>query len=356
MKKKKTVKFKESLGIDIGSHSIKMVHLKRIHNGFKLLNYEIRPTVPSGIEYVLSDLRKDRFAPVLSEMLKTLKIKPRKMKHVVSSIGGDDISIKQIKTIFLPDEELESALFFEAKKHIPISGNEMVLDYQVLSIEEKTNNMNILLAASTKDMIQTHTNILGQAGLAPNLVDVDPLAVANSFALNTMVEDGVYIILNIGAHRTNLVIFGPKSKYFARDINFGGMNFTKDIMRKKDLGFEEAEQYKFDNGLGSTSATDDSQAISLLDISEKSTEDQIVEELRRSLRYYVKEAGNSDYRKIVLMGGGSKMEGITEYIEAKVNIPTEVFDPFVGLEMPEKLKDKQDPQLSLAIGLAMRGE
>ncbi len=356
MKKKKTVKFKESLGIDIGSHSVKMVHLKRIHNGFKLLNYEIRPTVPQGIEYILSDLRNDRFGPVISEMLKTLKLKPRKMKHVVSSIGGDDISIKQIKTIFLPDEELESALFFEAKKHIPISGNEMVLDYQVLNIEENTNNMNILLAASTKDMVQTHTNILGQAGLVANMVDVDPLAVANSFALNTMVEDGVYIILNIGAHRTNLVIFGPKSKYFARDINLGGMNFTKDIMRKKDIAFDEAEEYKFENGIGSGDSDEDTQSISLLDISEKSTHEQIVEEVRRSLRYYVKDAGNSDYRKIILMGGSAKLKGLPEYIESKVNIPTEVFDPFVGLEMPEKLKDKQDPQLSLAIGLAMRAE
>jgi type IV pilus assembly protein PilM len=232
----------------------------------------------------------------------------------------------------------------------------MVLDYQVLNIEEKTNNMNILLAASTKDMLQTHTNVLGQAGIAPNLVDVDPLAVANSFALNAMVEDGVYIVLNIGAHRTNLVIFGPKAKFFARDVNFGGMNFTKDIMRNKNLSFEEAEEYKFENGIGDPESESASQSISLLDISEKSTEEQIVEELRRSLRYYVKEAGNSDYRKVILMGGGAKMKGLAPFIESKVNIPTEIFDPFVGLEMPEKLKDKQDPQLSLAIGLAMRGE
>ncbi|HRX76286.1 MAG TPA: type IV pilus assembly protein PilM [Candidatus Cloacimonadota bacterium] len=356
MKKNKPVRFKETVGIDIGSHSIKILHLKKLHDGFKLLNYEVRPTVPQGVEYVLSDLRQERFAPVIVEMLKTLRISPKNIKHLVSSIGGDNTSIKQIKTIFLPDEELESALFFEAKKHIPISGSDMVLDYQVLSVEEKTNNMNILLAASSKDVLNQHTQILATAGLNPNLVDIDSLAVANSFALNAFVEDGVYVMLNLGAHRTNMVIWGPDAKFFARDIPYGGYNFTRDIMRKRQLEWDEAENYKFEFGLMDDPNNPAAQTISMLDISEKSTEDAIVEELRRSLRFYVKEAGNSDFRKVYLMGGSAKLKGLPEFIQDKVNVPTEVFVPFINVEMPEKFQDKKDPQLALAIGLAMRME
>jgi type IV pilus assembly protein PilM len=356
MKKKKPVKFRESLGIDIGSHSVKIVHLKRLHEGFKLLNYEIRPTVPQGIEYVPSDLRPERFAPIITEMMKTLHISPKTVKHLVTAIGGDNTSIKQIKTIFLPDDELESALFFEAKKHIPISGNDMVLDYQVLSVEEKTNNMNILLAASTKDVLNEHSNILVTAGLSPNIVDLDSLAIANSFALNSFVEDGVYVLLNLGAHRTNMVIWGPNTKMFARDIPYGGYHFTRDIMRKRQLEFNEAEVYKMEWGLMDDPSLASASTISVLDISEKSTEDMIVEEIRRSLRFYVKEAGNSDFRKIYLMGGTAKLNGLLEFVQDKVNIPTEVYLPFVNVEMPEKFQDKKDPQLALAVGLAMRTE
>jgi type IV pilus assembly protein PilM len=356
MKKKKPVKFRESVGIDIGSHSVKIVHLKRLHEGFKLLNYEIRPTVPQGVEYVPSDLRPERFAPIIVEMMKTLHIVPKTVKHLVTAIGGDNTSIKQIKTIFLPDDELESALFFEAKKHIPISGNDMVLDYQVLSVEEKTNNMNILLAASTKDILNEHSNILVSAGLSPNIVDLDSLAIANSFALNTFVEDGVYVLLNLGAHRTNMIIWGPNSKLFSRDIPYGGYHFTRDIMRKRQLEFPEADTYKLEWGLLDDPNAASTTTISMLDISEKSTEDLIVEEIRRSLRFYVKEAGNSDFRKIYLMGGTAKLKGLLEFIQDKVNIPTEIYMPFVNIEMPEKFQDKKDPQLSLAIGLAMRTE
>ncbi|HNX37215.1 MAG TPA: type IV pilus assembly protein PilM [Candidatus Cloacimonadota bacterium] len=356
MKKTKTQRFKETVGIDIGSHSVKVVHLKKLHDGFKLLNYEIRPTVPMGIEYVPSDLRPERFAPVLIEILKTLHINPKSIKHLVTSIGGDNTSIKQIKTIFLPDDELESALFFEAKKHIPISGNDMVLDYQVLSVEEKTNNMNILLAASNKDLLNEHTNILVSAGLTPNIVDIDSLAITNSFALNAFAEDGVYVLLNIGAHRTNMVIWGPDSRMFARDIPYGGYHFTRDIMRKRQMEWETAENYKLEWGLNDAADAAQVQTISMLDISEKTTEDLIVEEVRRALRFYVKEAGNSDYRKVYLMGGSAKLKGLVEYIQDKVNIPTEIFLPFINVEMPEKFQDKKDPQLALAIGLAMRLE
>jgi len=356
MKKAKTTKIKESVGIDIGSHSVKAVHLKKLHEGFRLLNCEIRPTVPIGVEYVPSDLRPDRFAPVIVEIMKAMHINPKKIQHLVTSVGGDNTSIKQIKTIFLPDDELESALFFEAKKHIPISGTDMVLDFQVIDVEEKTNNMNILLAATSKELLNEHTNTLVTAGLNPNIVDIDSLAVANSFALNAVVEEGVYVLLNLGAHRTNMVIWGPDSRLFARDIPFGGYNFTRDIMRKRQMEWEEAENYKLEFGLMDDPGAVSEQTISVLDISEKSTEDVIVEELRRSLRFYVKEAGNSDFRKLYLMGGTAKLKGLREYIEERVSVPTDIFMPFINVEMPEKFADKKDPQLALAIGLAMRQE
>jgi len=332
------------------------VHLKRIHEGFKLLNYEVRQTVPDGLEYIPSDLRPDRFTPVIAEMLRTLKISPKKVQHLVTCIGGDNVSIKQIKTIFLPDDELESALFFEAKKHLPISGGEMVLDYQVLNIEERTNNMNVLLVATTKDQMKEHTNTLVSCDLTPGIVDAEALAVANVFALNTYVEEGVYIILNVGAHRTNMVVYGPNSKFFARDIDFGGFHFTKDIMKSRNLSFEEAEKYKFEFGLKGPEVQTQGLSLSTLDISEKPTEESLAMEVKRSLRFYVKEAGNSDFRKVLLIGGGSKLIGLKDYLAENLNMETEVYDPFCNLEMPEKFRNKKDPQLALALGLAMRTE
>ncbi|MBT7469720.1 MAG: pilus assembly protein PilM, partial [Candidatus Cloacimonetes bacterium] len=48
--------------------------------------------------------------------------------------------------------------------------------------------------------------------------------------------------------------------------------------------------------------------------------------------------------------------GLVEYFAEQLNIPTEIYNPYANLEMPEKFKNKQDPQLALALGLAMRTE
>jgi len=356
MAKTKTVKFKESIGLDIGNHSIKMVHLKKTHQGYKLLNCESLSTIPEGIEPVFSDLSPDRYGPILSQLVKTMKLKSKKIKHLVSSIGGDNTSIKQIKTIFLPDEELESALFFEAKKHLPISGSEMNLDYQVLNVEEKTNNMNILLASSTKALLKEHSNILTSADLTPGIVDLESLAVANSFILNSENEDGVYVILNIGAFKTNMVIYSSTSKFFARDIAYGGFNLTKDIMKMQKISYEEAETYKLEHGLKEEEVKKDKTSILALDITEKNTVELITQEVKRSLRFYVKEAGNSDFRKILLVGGSANLKGLPEYITEQLQVPTEVFNPFRNLEDSNRPGTTNDPQFAVALGLALRPE
>ena len=356
MAKTKTVKFKESIGLDIGNHSIKMVHLKKTHHGYKLLNCESLSTIPEGIEPVFSDLSPDRYGPILSQIVKTMKLKPKKIKHLVSSIGGDNTSIKQIRTIFLPEEELESALFFEAKKHLPISGAEMNLDYQVLNVEEKTNNMNILLASSTKALLKEHSNILTSAELTPGIVDLESLAVANSFIFNGEEEDGVYIILNIGTFKTNMVIYSPTSKFFARDIAYGGFNFTKDIMKKQKISYDEAEAYKLENGLKEKDVKKDKVSLLALDITEKNTAELIAQEVKRSLRFYVKEAGNSDFRKILLLGGSANLKGLPEFITEQLQISAEVFNPFRSLEDSDKKGIANKPQFAIALGLAMRPE
>lgn len=355
MAKKKKLVIKESVGIDIGSHSIKLVHLKKMHTGFKLLDYAVRSTIPQGVDYSPSDLLPSRFAPILAGMFKELKINPKKVKRLVSSIGGDNTSIKQIKTIFLPDEELESALFFEAKKHLPISGSEMVLDYQTLSVEEKTNNMNILLAAATRILVNDHINILISAELTPEIVDLEPLAITNSFTLNNIVEDGVYVFLNIGAHKTNMVIYGPEAKLFSRDINFGGYHITRDIMKKQNLSFEDAEQYKMEHGLAEPKKKKTDSMLSL-NIAEKTILEQISLEVKRSIRFYVKEASNSDFRKVLLVGGSAKLKGLTKFFENELKLPVEIYNNYDNLQMSGDFAADPDPQFAVAIGLAMRPE
>jgi Tfp pilus assembly PilM family ATPase len=72
-----------------------------------------------------------------------------------------------------------------------------------------------------------------------------------------------------------MIIWGPQAKLFARDIPYGGYNFTRDIMRKRQMEWEQAERHKLEFGLGDNPAMENVQTVSILDITEKSTEMQL---------------------------------------------------------------------------------
>ena len=127
-------------------------------------------------------------------------------------------------------------------------------------------------------------------------------------------------------------------------------------MKQKKISFEEAEKFKIEHGLKDDDDKTDGSSLLALDITEKTAVEMIVQEVKRSIRFYVKEAGNSDFRKLMLVGGSAKLKGLPEYIADQVKLDTEVYNPFVNLEKPEKFQQKQDPQLALALGLAMRPE
>ena len=47
-------------------------------------------------------------------------------------MSGSNVSIQQITTLEMNQEELEQSLEFEAKKHIPLDGTDAIIDYHHL--------------------------------------------------------------------------------------------------------------------------------------------------------------------------------------------------------------------------------
>jgi type IV pilus assembly protein PilM len=160
----------------------------------------------------------------------------------------------------------------------------------------------------------------------------------------------------MGAYKTNMVVYSNKSKFFTRDISWGGYHYSKDLAKLYKCSFEEAEKMKLELGIEAQTRKVAKESLLALDITEKTAIEQIALEVKRSLRFYVKEAGDSDFRKILLVGGTAKLKGLPEYFSEQLNIPTELFNPMAEIDGADKFADSQDPQLALALGLAMRPE
>ncbi len=348
-----------NVGIDLGRKEIKIVRLDQSGDKFKLVDYGSKEVMEGAKIFDPEQIKATHTISALINLLDEMGINPKRVKNLTSSMSGRHVNMKEITMVEMPSEEIESSLQFEARKHIPLDGTDAIMDYQILGEDPKElDKINVLLVASTKRNLEQHLEILKNANLKPGLVDSDPLALTNSYIdKNAMPENGVMVLLNIGALSTTIVVWGRGQQYFSREINIAGHHFTKAVMDKANVDYQEAEQIKAEEGVGhfhAQKAGADESSFSI-EVADRSIYDEFVEELRRSLRYYAKQTNQSFFQKILLTGGSASLPGLTEFIAEKLNVPVELYNPTLQLQSEEINSISNPWKYSVAIGLALRG-
>ena len=90
-------------------------------------------------------------------------------------------------------------------------------------------------------------------------------------------------------------------------------------------------------------------------IAERTVYDSLVEDMRRSLRFYAKQTGQSFFLKIFLTGGAACTPGLAQVVNEKLNIECAVFNPFETMSGAEELSISNPSQYTTALGLGIRG-
>ena len=296
------------LGLDIGRQYVKMVTAEKTKDGYRVLDAGSRLVPDANSAFDPEKIDRSHWVMAVRELFKQQSFNPKKAKSLITGIGGSSASIKQITTMEMPSEELESAMTFEARKHIPMDGTDAVIDYQILgSNKQEVDKIDVGLVACTKGTLTNHMDLLKECGLKAGIVDVNPIAMSNAFSfVKNMPEDGLVVMLDIGAVSSGLVVYGINQQFFTRDLPIGSHHFVKEISEKKEIGYTQAQDSLFKEGiLASKTQTDDVSQEGSVSLAERTVYDSLVEDMRRSLRFYAKQTGQSFFLKIFLSGGGA---------------------------------------------------
>jgi len=341
------IKEKFSIGLDIGTQSIKCVKLK-INDAIELVNF---------------DLEEGQLDP--TEVLK--KIKHAEDADLVNiSFCGASTVIRYVNFLRMNKAELKQALKFEAQKHIPFSLNEVNLDAEILKNDLPENKMLVLVAAIKKELLQQRLKILENSGLRPNILDIDSVALINAFNFNypkiEVPENKSICLLNIGASISNVNILDNRVPRLSRDIHSAGANFTKKLMDIFELDFKAAEELKIKpegSGLASDSQSHnpDPERADKVKAGVESVLTNLAAEIRTSFDYYESQ-NSSSVSKIFLSGGGSKISGLSEMLAISLGIPVEPWDAFKQIKISDKIDSPKlnnfAGQFNVAVGLALR--
>ncbi|SVD16129.1 uncharacterized protein METZ01_LOCUS368983, partial [marine metagenome] len=263
------------LGLDIGRQYVKMVAMNKTKDGYKLIDAGQRLVPDPNQAFDPDKIDTHHWVMAIKELLRQQGLNPKKIKILATGISGASASVKQITTMDMPTEELASAMTFEARKHIPMDGTDAVIDYQILGSNDKeVDKIDVGLVACTKGVLNAHIDLLKECGLKPGVIDVDPIAVTNTFTfLKDIPEDGLAVLLDIGALSSSLIVWGSGQQYFTRDLPIGGHHFVREVVERREINYTEAQDLLYKKGVSTVLKSDSADEQSGLSVAERSVFD-----------------------------------------------------------------------------------
>ncbi len=335
---------KSSIGLDIGSSYLKVVQLKDTKGGYELELFDIVPLPPELIVdgSIIDSLR---LVDSLKELMRKAKLKTK--DAVISIAGHSSVIIKRVTLPEMSEEELSESIKFEAEQYIPFDIDEVNLDFQILGPKEEPGNMDVILVAVKKDIINEYISVVKEAGFNPLIVDVNSFALENIYEINYEIEpDKNVAIVNIGASTINMNVLNSGVSVFTRDSAVGSNLHTEALQREFNLTYDAAERLKQGDPVENVSAED---ALAVLE----NVSEEIIGEVSRSFEYFPE-----DISEVILSGGCTFVRDFTRLLAEKVGIEVKVIQPFKNIRVPKQFDitylEEIGPIAAVAAGLALR--
>jgi type IV pilus assembly protein PilM len=334
----------ETIGLDIGSHSIKLVGLRKTSKGPFLTSLGVK-RIPQSID------REDigSLSILLKDMIDETGIKSNKVRLTVS---GSGIHIRRMTMPSIPKKELIQALPWEMKDHLPFPVETARIQYHVLGefVEDKTKKLDLLAVACPTHLIDRTLSIASSAGLQVTHLDVNAFALWNMLlAMDRLKIGETTALIDLGSEKMSLYLFKDEILQFSRETTPAGADLTRAVTDgipfERDLGFlfEKAERLKEEVGI-LLDAQEGGELDQKLDFSKISflmrpVLERWAAEIGRSLDYYRNQFYGERIDRILLVGGSAHLKNITSYFEGELRLPVEIFNPLKEMPFDAKAID-----------------
>lgn len=336
------------IGLDIGSRCLKVGELAESKDEYTLNKFGMIDIEPGLIEDGTIK-NPEAVADAIRKLLKMYKIKE---PNVALSIGGYSIIVKTITVETMEEEKLHDQIQTEAESYIPFDVSDVRLDFQILGENiENPKQMDVLLVAAKKEIVNDYVNLIKTAGLNPCIMDIDAFALQNIYEANYDTEEGNVALIDIGANKTTLNILRGNLSVLVRDVSLGCGQITQQIVSSMDCSVEEAEQMFHGHEPDSIPPKE------LIEIVAAVIADWCTE-IKRALDFFYSTYPGEHIQRIVLSGGGANIKDFRDHLAEETSSEVEIITPFENFSISGDLDtsylERIMPQAAICMGLAMR--
>lgn len=343
---------KKSLGIDIGTSSIRIVELSRLKEKINLKNYgEVnfltlteKPFRTFEKNNVL--LSSQDIANAIRAIFEETKITTR---EAIFSIPDFSSFFTNFEIPSMSEKELAEAVKFEARHHIPLPLSEVVLDWSIIegkNSDQKESKLKILLVAVPYDVIHQYQKIAQLSQIRLLGLEAEVFGLVRSLIKKNY---GIIGLIDIGAQSTTVSIVEKGILKITYSFDVSGNEFTRLLSKSLNISYNEAEELKKKMGLWDFEKKVERILAPLFNI--------IIGEIEKVATNF-QQAEGKEMEKLIIAGGSALFPGLKEYFSDNLKKPVEIANPFVDISYPPILKEhlkEIGPSYAIAVGMALRG-
>jgi len=333
----------ESFGLDIGSHNIKLVQLKKNKDKYQLVSFGSAPSTEKGL---LSDSETDLVA--LGEIIKKLhQDRNVRTKNVVTALPQNQIFTRMITLPAISEAEIESALRWEADQYIPIPLSEAILSHEIVGKhkEDSQEKIDLILAAAPKLLVEKIVKVLKIAGLNPISIEME----INSLARSLTTNGNSILLIDFGAKSTDIAIVENGTIVLVHSTVTGGEALTRAVSLELGLDISQSEAYKRSYGVDAEKLEGKIKSALTPVLS------TIVNEIKK-VAYLYQEKGKN-IQRVVISGGGAALPEMNTLLAKELGAEVEIGDPFSRIiedALLGKIPLQERTLYAVALGLAMK--
>jgi type IV pilus assembly protein PilM len=390
------------IGVDVGSTAVRVAEVAA--GDIPVVVRAAQVPLPPGVVEAGEVRQPEAVAEALREVWSRSGVKS---KQVHLGVGNQRVVVREVALPWLPGKELRDTLGFQVQEFIPMASDDAVLDFDPLGEMNQGGRrmVRILLVAAHRPMVNALVEAALAAKLDPQGIDLTPFAVVRAVGTGDegldLDSSGDEAIVDIGAQVTSICVHDRGVTRFVRMLPSGGRDIT--LALASGLGVDEAAAERLKRGETPETPTQDPQK----DAADRPSADQpaigppppadslpvdgppadtlpveaprgapavlpdptevrqlaltragsFVDEVRSSLEFYTAQMPNAQIGRVLVVGGGSRLDGLLELLQERLPVPVDrgrLFERAKSeIELSAEASAEAEAVLSVAVGLAI---
>ncbi|MBR3122494.1 type IV pilus assembly protein PilM [Candidatus Saccharibacteria bacterium] len=333
--------------LDIGTNSMRIVQLSgSSQHGWTLQKFAYIP-IDQKLTADSSDLGKKRLGEAIMGAVNQAGIKT---KNMAIGLPASKTFTSIVETETLPEKELKKSFKYEIDKYVPMAINDAKADYVILGPSPNDPaKTEVLVSSVAKDYAESSMELIEKTGLNIVAMEPEPLAMARALSIPGAID--ATMIVDFGEKSTDLVITFKNQPRLVRSLPGGFSVLIRAVANGLNVREDQARQFILKFGLDQNQV--EGQVFRILN----SHLDTFASELAKSVRFFQTKYINGKVGGIVLSGYASMIPFMTNFIEAKTNVPTMKGNPWqlvrTTTEQQRALMNVAS-EFAVAIGLSER--